>query len=178
MRFVSIEKDKFFALAIKGTHTAHVKDNILQELTFQSAFELSPNLLFTDALPDIIDWADLIPGSWSAGDRYVQLHGVTTLVDVWFHFSPGGHVRLSMRHGDALHANSTDGRWWLEGGMLIVAMGNSMVRGKVEFRGNVMHWANEVLVRLPAELTEVAQPPSVGEEQTAQPTSVPITAWI
>lgn len=89
-----------------------------------------------------------VVGSWSGGRRHLFHKGRLWPAHVWFHFAPGGKVTLSVRHDDAREAQLVSGRWSIEGSMLVVSVGHSMVRAPFAFDEEVMYWAGEALVRI------------------------------
>lgn len=90
-----------------------------------------------------------IAGCWSAGERLVRLRGAATWVNVWFHFFEGGEAILSLRYEDEAPPCRVHGRWWLEGPALLVSFGGGGIRATWSGRDDLLHWGDEVLVRVP-----------------------------
>jgi len=90
-----------------------------------------------------------IAGCWSAGERLVRLRGAPAWVNVWFHFFEGGEAILSLRYQDEAPPCRVHGRWWLEGPALVVSFGGGGIRASCSWRDDLLHWGDQVLVRVP-----------------------------
>lgn len=88
-------------------------------------------------------------GSWCGGERFVIRDDQLVPANVWFHFREEGRISVSVRcHSERLPSVAT-GTWRLEGQILFVTVGNQEVQAEVSLNDGVVHWAGEVLVRMP-----------------------------
>jgi len=90
---------------------------------------------------------DRLVGLWSGGDRFIRKGERLVCAHVWFHFQPGGEATMSFRSDDRRIPSKVHGRWWLEGDVLVMAMGKGEIRATYTVASGVLRWADEVLVR-------------------------------
>lgn len=88
-------------------------------------------------------------GSWCGGERFVIRDEQLVPANVWFHFLEEGRISVSVRCRSERQPSVVTGTWWLDGQVLSVIVGNREVQAEVSLNEGVVHWAGEVLVRMP-----------------------------
>jgi len=133
-------------------------------MSFTQPMQLS---LMSKALDELRDEQRLV-GLWLGGERWLRFGKRQVSAFVFFHLRDGGEAVLSIRTEEQCLPSKVYGRWWLEGTELVVALGNGEIRGRYYVEGNVLNWADEVLVRRSQSST---QPPAQ-PETAASPAAI------
>lgn len=90
-------------------------------------------------------------GSWCGGERFVirrEKEGPVP-AHVWFHFFDDGRASFTVRYLEEQPPLMTSGRWRLEADLLMVKLGHGEVRARATLKDGLLHWAGEVLIRVP-----------------------------
>jgi len=94
-------------------------------------------------------------GSWCGGERFVIRREEEGLVPahVWFHFFEDGCASFTIRYMEEQPPLMTSGSWRFEADLLVVKLDHGEVRAKAQLKNGLLHWAGEVLLRVPEGLT-------------------------
>lgn len=102
--------------------------------------------LLSQALDSVLDQQRLA-GLWLGGERWFTVGGQQVSAFVFFHLRASGEALISLRSDDVRLPSRVHGRWWLEGAELVVTLGTGEIRGRYGLDGDVLTWADEILVR-------------------------------
>jgi hypothetical protein len=118
---------------LDGSGAAHVDRAINEAADKNEGLSVSKNLV----------------GSWCGGERFVIRDEQLVPANVWFHFRDEGRISVSVRCRSERQPSVATGTWRLEGQVLSVIVGNREVQAEVSLKDGVVHWAGEILVRMP-----------------------------
>jgi hypothetical protein len=123
------------------------------QLTLPFVFEEQPH---PQNIPQP-ELARLLLGSWSGGERYIYKNQRLMAASIWFHFFTGGKATISIRSKDEPNLKIASGRWQLKEQELELMLGRSRIRSRALLHQGLLHWAGEILIRLPSGLTPPLQ---------------------
>lgn len=119
--------------------------------------------LLPKALDYLLDERQLI-GLWLGPERWLRVKERLVSAYVFFHLREGGEAVLSIRADDQRLPRRVHGRWWIEAGELVVALGHGEIRGRYQVSDGVLAWGEEVLVRRPVTSLCIDPPPTPSPE--------------